>query len=101
MSEKNWTADWLRRVRITDDSMGDVIADMRRDPNVPSLFHHIRDMHSYLTLKGASIERLAAVPILWRRYSQWLARTQQAEALKAHGLKSRPPASKLKVPPGG
>jgi hypothetical protein len=101
MSEKNWTADWLRRARITDDSMGDLIADMRRDPNVPPLFNHIDEMRSYLTLKGASIERLAAVPILWRRYAHWLAQTQHAEALKAHGLKSRPPASKLKVLPGG
>jgi hypothetical protein len=32
MSETNWTVDWLRRARITDDSMGNVIADMRRDP---------------------------------------------------------------------
>jgi hypothetical protein len=63
-----------------------VIADMRRDPNVPALFHHIDEMRSYLTLKGASIERLAAVPALWRRYSKWVGQTQHAEALNAHGL---------------
>jgi hypothetical protein len=35
MSETNWTANWLRRARITDDPVGEVIANMRRDPDVP------------------------------------------------------------------
>ena len=54
--------------------MGEVIANMRRDPNVPPLFCHINEMRGYLRLKGASTEALAAVPILWRRYSEWLKR---------------------------
>jgi len=80
MSEKNWTANWLRRARITDDLVGHVIADMRRDPNVPPLFRNINEVRSYLKLKGASIEALTAVPILWRRYSHWFAQTRRAEA---------------------
>jgi hypothetical protein len=64
----------LRRARITDDSAGDVIADMRRDPDVPPLFHHIGEMRSYLRLKRAPTEALAAVPTLWRLYSDWVGR---------------------------
>ena len=74
MSETNWTANWARRARITDGPAGYVIAGMRRDPNVPPLFHHIGEMRSYLRLKGAPPEALSAVPILWRRYSEWLER---------------------------
>jgi hypothetical protein len=47
---------------------------MRRDPNVPPLFHHIGEMRGYLRLKGAPAEALAVVPTVWRRYSRWLAR---------------------------
>jgi hypothetical protein len=47
---------------------------MRRDPNVPPLFHHIGEMRGYLRLKRAPTEALAAVPILWRRYADWLER---------------------------
>ena len=83
MSETNWTATWLRSARITDDLAGDVIANMRSDLNVPPMFH-ISEMRSYLRVKGASIEALTAVPILWQRYSNWLAQTRRrAEARKA------------------
>jgi hypothetical protein len=74
MSETNWTANWVRSSPITNGPAGYVIAGMRRDPNVPALFHHIGELRGYLRRKGASAEALAAVPILWRRYSQWLAR---------------------------
>jgi hypothetical protein len=53
MSETNWTANWARRTPITDGPAGYVIAAMRRDPNVPRLFHHIGEMRSYLRLKRA------------------------------------------------
>jgi hypothetical protein len=74
MSETNWTANWARRARITDGPAGYVIAGMRRDPNVPPLFHHIGEMRSYLRLKCAPTEALSVVPILLRRYSEWLER---------------------------
>ena len=83
MSETNWTANWLRRARITDDPVGEVIANMRRDPDVPPLFRHINEVRSYLRRNCASTEALAAVPILWRRYLNWFRQTRRAEALKA------------------
>jgi hypothetical protein len=84
MSETNWTANWVRSSPITNDPAGYVIAGMRRDPNVPPLFHHIGEMRGYLRRKCAPTEALTAVPILWRRYAQWLAQTRRrAEARKA------------------
>jgi hypothetical protein len=83
MNETNWTAHWLRRARITDDPVGEVIANMRRDPDVPPLFQHINEVRSYLRRKGASTEALAAVPILWRRYLNWFRQTRRADTLKA------------------
>jgi hypothetical protein len=71
MSETNWTANWARSARITNDPAGYVIAGMRCDPSVPPLFHHISEMRGYLRRKCASTEALAAVPILWRRYAEW------------------------------
>jgi hypothetical protein len=62
------TKRWLARARITDDPAGDLIADMRRDPDVPSRFDSIEAMRSYLHRKGACRAALAAVPLVWRRY---------------------------------
>jgi hypothetical protein len=83
MSEPNWTTKWARRTPIIDGPAGYVIAGMRRDPTVPSLFRHIGEMRSYLRLKRAPPEALAAVPTLWRRYSHWLANTRRADTRKA------------------
>jgi hypothetical protein len=69
---KNWTKDWLRRARITNDSAGDLITDMRTDTNIPPLFASIREMRDYVRGKGARAEAIAAVPIVWRRYRNWM-----------------------------
>ena len=65
-------SDWLTAARVTDDPAGDLIADMRRDKTIPSLFGNIREMRSHLRLRGACPEALAAVPVVWRRYKSWL-----------------------------
>ena len=65
---------WLEAARITCDPQGDVIADMRDDPDVPALFVNIKEMRHYLHSKGARPEALAAVPGVWRRYTSWLKR---------------------------
>ena len=83
MSETNWTANWVRSSPITNDPAGYVIAGMRRDSDLPPLFHHIGEMRGYLRRNCAPTEALAAVPILWRRYAYWLAQTRRAEARKA------------------
>jgi hypothetical protein len=89
MSETNWTANWLRRTRITNDPAGYVIASMRRDPNVPPLFHHIGEMRGYLRRKCAPTEALAAVPTLWRRYADWLARHSAVQLRHPRGGRLR------------
>ena len=68
------TQEFLARAHITGDPAGDLIADMRRDPAVPALFGNIREMRAYLQRRGACPGALEAVPIVWRRYSQWLTR---------------------------
>jgi hypothetical protein len=39
MVATNWTRNFVARVRVTDDPVGDLVADMRRDPGVLPLFH--------------------------------------------------------------
>jgi hypothetical protein len=68
------TQAWLAAAQITDDPAGDVIADMRRDPDIPALFKNIDAMRDYLRTKGACREALAALPIVWRRHQGWLGR---------------------------
>jgi hypothetical protein len=55
---------WLARARVTDDAAGDLIADMRRDRQLPRVFDSLADMRHYL-------EARAAVPALWRRWRRW------------------------------
>jgi hypothetical protein len=65
---------WLDASRITDNIAGDVIADMRRDSNLPELFHNYREMRAYLRDRGACLEAMEALPEVWRRYRNWLDR---------------------------
>jgi len=59
---------WLSRARITDNPIGDLIADMRRDRKAPASFAGIRDLRSYLARGSAS---KAAVDGMWRRFKLW------------------------------
>jgi hypothetical protein len=68
------TGQWLRRTRITDDPADDTIADMCRDPSVPTLFRNIKTMRDYLQSKGACQEAMETVPTVWQRYRNWLDR---------------------------
>jgi hypothetical protein len=69
--EKKTVKVWLARERITDNTEGDLIADMRNDIDLPSLFPNIAAMREYLRSRGACPEALAAVPRVWRRYRRW------------------------------
>ncbi len=69
------TKRWLKRVRRTADPAGDLIAILRRhtdDADLPRPFRHIGAMRAYLRSKGASHEALAAVTVVWERYTRWL-----------------------------
>jgi hypothetical protein len=71
---KSWTKEWLACCHVTDSIAGDVIMDMRRDPDLPPLFRNLEHMRDYLRLKQAPKEAIKALPAIWRRYSRWLAR---------------------------
>jgi hypothetical protein len=70
----NFTRNFLAHARVTDDPAGDLIKDMRRDKTLPPLFGSIKEMREYLHRRGACLGALEAVPVVWRRYSTWLAR---------------------------
>jgi hypothetical protein len=65
---------WLAKARITGDPAGDLIADMRRDANLPRLFGNIHEMRRYLQGRGACPEAIQTVPAVWRRYRSWMDR---------------------------
>lgn len=64
--EPNWTSRWLKRARITNDPVGDLIGDMRTDPDIPRLFPNLKSMRDYVSIKSKG-DRLimAAVPGAW------------------------------------
>lgn len=68
------TERFLAKARCTEDPAGDLIADMRRDANVPRLFASIGEMRDYLVSRSACREALEAVPVVWRRYRGFLDR---------------------------
>lgn len=68
---QNWTKAWLANARITDDPVGDVIADLKRDPNVPRLFHNAEEMRNYIRSRQGCREAIAAVSAVWKRYRRW------------------------------
>jgi hypothetical protein len=53
---------WLRHARITDDPAGDLIADMRREADLPALFGNLEEMRSYLRGRNACREAMALRP---------------------------------------
>jgi hypothetical protein len=72
MAEPNWTKAWLAKARITDDPEGDLISDMRRDPNIPRLFHNRTEMRDYIKARGACREAVTAVTKVWIRYRRFI-----------------------------
>jgi hypothetical protein len=64
------TTQWLKRARATDDPEGDLVADLRRSPDLRD-FGSMQDLWGFLALRGACPEALDAVPGVWRRYLHW------------------------------
>lgn len=74
--EPNWTRRRLERARITDDPEGDLITDMRTEPDIPE-FPDLKSMRDYVRFKRMGDRLiLAAVPGAWRRYRSWMDRHQ-------------------------
>jgi hypothetical protein len=62
-------AEWLERARVTDDPEGDLVADMRRDPDRPRTFTSLKALRGYIGFKSHYDPAvLASVPGAWRRY---------------------------------
>jgi hypothetical protein len=72
MAEPNWTKAWLAKARITNNPEGDLIADMRRDPDIPRLFRSRAEMRDYIKGKGACREALLVVTKVWLRYRRFV-----------------------------
>jgi hypothetical protein len=74
------TGHWLRCARITGDPAGDLIADMCREPDLPSLFRNIEDMRGYLRSKGACPEAITTTSKLpaaqWRLTHHHMSRAE-------------------------
>ena len=66
--------NWLARARVTDTACGDLIADMRRDLDIPDAFRSLKELRCYLQAQDACPAALALAPQVWRRYRHWLAR---------------------------
>jgi hypothetical protein len=58
----NWTRRFLERARVTDDPVGDLIADMRRGPGIPELFPNLPSFRSYLRGRGVAQNSRYAAP---------------------------------------
>jgi hypothetical protein len=70
----SWTKAFLAKTRVTDTPAGDLIADMRADPDIPELFKSLDAMKDYFRSRGACREAMAEVPGVWRRYRAWIDR---------------------------
>ena len=63
---------WLKNAEVTDDPEGDLIADMRADPDILHHFWGLKQMRRYVWLKSRGDKLImAAVPGVWRRYRKW------------------------------
>ena len=62
---------WLRRAAVTDDPVGDFIADARRDRTFPRGIRSYGQLRNYLLYRdGVCPEALASLPAVWERYCE-------------------------------
>jgi hypothetical protein len=78
MQRSNWTREFLKRARLTNDPAGDLVADMRVAmecrKNVPSLFCSKREMEDYVRREGGCDKAIEACSDLWPRYRRFVDR---------------------------
>ena len=85
-------ADWLKYAKVTDDPEGDLVYDMRRDPDRPPTFTSLKALRRYIGFKSHYDPAvLAAVPGAWRRYRAW--RERQSDVAAAHRRAMEPAPS--------
>ena len=61
---------WLRQAKATDDAVGDLIRDVRRDRAFPRA-KSLAAVKQYLATRDATPPVFDAVDAAWRRYSAW------------------------------
>jgi hypothetical protein len=62
---------WLAAAHVTNDPVGDFISDARQDAQLPETFTSAARLRGYLRTRHASLEVLATVPAIWRRFQLW------------------------------
>ena len=62
---------WLAAAHVTNDPVGDFISDARQDAQLPETFTSAAQLRGYMRTRHASLEVLATVPAIWRRFELW------------------------------
>ena len=62
---------WLAAAHVTNDPVGDFISDARQDAQLPETFTSAAQLRAYMRTRHASLEVLATVPAIWRRFELW------------------------------
>jgi hypothetical protein len=66
------TRKFLQQSRVTNNPVGDLIGDMRTDPDLPPDFQTFSQLRDYIRSKSQDNGLvMAAVPGVWRRYQRW------------------------------
>jgi hypothetical protein len=60
--------DWLATAPVTDDPVGDLVDDLRRDTRKPVDIESPEALRRYLRSRRACREALAVVAAVWSRY---------------------------------
>lgn len=60
--------EWLKHVLPDDDAIGNLIRDIKRDPDLPGIYTQYQ-LKRHLIAKGDP--RVALVPELWGIYRKW------------------------------
>jgi hypothetical protein len=82
--------EWLKQAKVTNDPEGDLVTDMRRDPDRPPTFTSLKALRSYVGFKSHyDTTVLASVPGAWRRYRAWCSRRYRPLSLSPCGLRPR------------
>jgi hypothetical protein len=60
--------DWLAHAHISDDPIGDLIADLQRDRRTPASISSCAALRRYLRSRRACRAALHAAPKVWHQY---------------------------------
>jgi hypothetical protein len=68
----HYVQHWLKHETEADGTEGELMADMRADPDLPHHFPTLKRMRDYVRLKSKGDPlAMATVLDIWRRYRKW------------------------------